>query len=482
MSKKRRDAGHRHSARSLPEQGIRRFEMPFSASPPRLINPELGLPNLVSRATAAACYTIDVTLLDTPDHRLLRSGVRLAHRVLDGRGEWYLGGGDWAPLLPAEQVEPMSHGDLPGAYADLVMPFRRRATLGPVAALTCDRREFWFKDADGRALALLRDECVSVSRGGLITARYREATLTPLPAPSTRTSTGAGLNADQLDWIDRAMASVGATRVEAFPELASRLGAPATGRTDYPEPPLIRPDSTFSTFVSAVLIAHLGAIVAADLAIRAALPGGAEQLAGATGALAAALQGLSSALDPDWLEDLDEELMWLSEQARSTSLLSLLRRERYLNLLERLVTATRNPRLGESSELGTADVLATLLDSALGRLRTQADRLEPRSSDEDWAAASEAATEFTVVRQAVVGVLGKPARRLGRRLAPPLERLVAVRALDEQFASLRDGVAELDPLAAFEAGRRYEIGAHSVANARADFLTAWGRAVAELDA
>ena len=64
--------------------------MPYSAPAPRMVNPELGLHNLVARAGHNAAYEIDVTLLDAPDHRLIRSGVLLAHRVLDGRGEWFL--------------------------------------------------------------------------------------------------------------------------------------------------------------------------------------------------------------------------------------------------------------------------------------------------------------------------------------------------------------------------------------------------------
>ena len=463
-----------------------RFEMPFSADPPRLINPDLGLPNLVSRTSANASYTIDVTLLDTPDHRLLRTGVLLAHRVLDGRGEWYLGGLGWVPLLPAEQIEPMSQADLPPDFADLVMPFRRRATLGPIAALTCERREFFFKDGTGRVLALLRDERVTISRGGLITARFREATLSPV---------GAGLTVDQLDWLDRAMASVGATKVAEFPELTSRLGAPATGRTDYPEPQLIRPDSPFAMFVSAVLTAHLRGIVQGDLAVRSGLPGGAEQVAAATRSLAAALQGLSAALDPDWLEDLDEELMWLSEQAgaaieaprprgadphRTESLMALLRRERYLNLLERLVTASRVPRIGDSSELETAEVLATLLDSALGRFWIQAERLSVTGSPQEWEAAATAAHELTIVRQAVVGVLGKQARTLGRRLAKSLVRLDLVQSHTAGAVVAQHDVDGLDSLSAFEAGRRYEMELSAARTARADFLTAWAKAVRKL--
>ena len=54
--------------------GQRFYDLPYSAAAPRLINPDLGLHNLVARAGHNAAYTIDVTLLDAPDHRLIRSG------------------------------------------------------------------------------------------------------------------------------------------------------------------------------------------------------------------------------------------------------------------------------------------------------------------------------------------------------------------------------------------------------------------------
>ena len=91
--------------------------MPFSSAEPRLINPDVGLHNLVARGGHNAPYTIDVTLLDAPDHRLIRSGVLLAHRVLDGRGEWFLTAPDWQPLLPKDRIELMGHADLPDDLA-----------------------------------------------------------------------------------------------------------------------------------------------------------------------------------------------------------------------------------------------------------------------------------------------------------------------------------------------------------------------------
>ena len=87
--------------------GQRYYDMPYSAATPRLINPDLGLHHLVARAGHNAAYEISVTLLDAPDHRLIRSGVLLAHRVLDGRGEWYITAPDWQPLLPEDRIELM---------------------------------------------------------------------------------------------------------------------------------------------------------------------------------------------------------------------------------------------------------------------------------------------------------------------------------------------------------------------------------------
>jgi hypothetical protein len=85
--------------------GQRYYDMPYSAAAPRMINPDLGLHHLVARAGHNAAYEISVTLLDAPDHRLIRSGVLLAHRVLDGRGEWYITAPDWQPLLPKDRIE-----------------------------------------------------------------------------------------------------------------------------------------------------------------------------------------------------------------------------------------------------------------------------------------------------------------------------------------------------------------------------------------
>ena len=214
---------------------------PTAPPRPRLINPDLGLHNLVARAGHNAAYEIDVTLLDAPDHRLIRSGVLLAHRVLDGRGEWFMTAPDWQPLLPKDRIELMGHADLPEEFADLLRPFRRRATLGPVAALNCDRREFALRDDRGTTLALLRDDKVTVRRGGLTTARYREVMITPI---------GPGLTDEQVAWLDRAFIQAGATCVPRFPRLVPGWVPRPPGRPTCRMPEPFDADAPFKKFVS----------------------------------------------------------------------------------------------------------------------------------------------------------------------------------------------------------------------------------------
>ncbi len=510
------------------------FDMPYSGPSPRLINPDLGLHNLVTRAGHNAGYTIDVTLLDAPDHRLIRSGVLLAHRVLDGRGEWYLGAPNWAPLLPEERIEPMGQGDVPQEFADLVRPFRRRATLGPVAALTCERREFALRDDRGTTMALVRDDKVTVRRGGLTTARFREVMLTP---------TGPGLTSEQAAHLHRQLTGAGGTQTPKFPELVTRLGAPATGMTDFPQLDVLGDQQYFAQFVSTLLGTRLREILEADLAIGAGDPSGAVRLRDRAAQLRLELQGLSAVLDPDWTQDLDEELSWLVGEANralesvsradgaldradgadgalesvgradgalqrvggadrtlrraaggaerngqtspgSTALGALqarLRGERYLTVLERLVTATRSPKAGDSSSVPTRKVLSGLLDANRSRLLKYASRLSLDASPQSWEGAATAIANLVGVCDVAVHVLPKEAEKLRQRLEPTSELLSE--ALDHwtKAEEIKDRVAEATPEDAFALGRSYEQQLGQVRVAQDAFLTGWAKTAKKLD-
>lgn len=456
------------------------FDMPYSGSAPRLIKPDLGLYNLVARAGHNAGYTIDVTLLDAPDHRLIRSGVLLAHRVLDGRGEWYLGAPQWVPVLPDERIEPMGQGDLPQQLAELVRPFRRRATLGPVAALTCERREFALRNDRGTTLALVRDDKVTVRRGGLTTARFREVMLTPA---------GPGLTHDQAAHLHRQLSGAGGTQVARFPKLVNRLGAPATGPTDFPRLEGVGQQPHFAQFVSALLGTRLRQMLEADLAYGDGDLDAAAHLRDHSRRLLTELSGLKAVLDPDWTDDLHEELTWLAGQAErelargpkdAAVLAGPLRGERYLTLMDRLVTATRSPKVGGSSTLGTAEVVERLLDSATHRLRASVDGLQADGDPASWESAAAALSELSDGCVVAAHVLPERAETLQRRLAPARELLAEATAHWRRAEEVRTGALEATPAEAFDLGRTYEHELAVVHRARESFVRVWTKTARKL--
>ena len=68
-----RRAARRHTPSTRPP-GQRFYDLPYSAPAPRLINPISGCTTWWPGPATTPAYEIDVTLLDAPDHRLIRSG------------------------------------------------------------------------------------------------------------------------------------------------------------------------------------------------------------------------------------------------------------------------------------------------------------------------------------------------------------------------------------------------------------------------
>lgn len=483
--------------------GQRLFDMPYSAQVPSPVRPDLGLASLVARAGHNAGYDIDLTLLDAADHRLIRTGVLLAHRVLDGRGEWYLGAPDWVPLLPKELILPMGQAEIPDELADLIRPFRRGAPLSPVAALRCERREFAVRDGAGVTLALLRDDKVTVRRNGLTTARYREVMMTPV---------GPGLDAAQGEWLGQCLTGVGATEIDRFPRLVRRLGAPATGPSDLP-PPTNATSGTFGQFLTQLIGAGARDLIAGDLAITQNVAGADARLIESAEILRDRLEGLRPVLGEDWVSDVVEDIDWLiapaesdpvrfgparwaDEDGPSDALAALggpggyvapehrdgppqvgcparLHSLRYLSLLERLVAAARAPRTGAGVALPAVEGVEGVYAAAVARLVRAADRLAVEGTSQTWDAAWSAAQG--VSQAAVIRSLVDPeltAHEL-ERLAPAFALLERAAEADLGAAAVLERVDDLTPAEAFEAGRRFERDREGARDVRSEFVSRW---------
>lgn len=453
---------------ALPPPEVLRFEVPYTAASPRLINPAIGLASLVPGPRPQSSYTIDVTLLDSPDHRLIRCGVLLAHRVCDGLGEWYLGAQGWGPDLDKEQTEPMGAGDLPERFADLVRPFRRIGPLGPVAALTAERRESVFTDVSGHALAEVRDEKVTIRRGGLTTARFREVTVGPV---------GSGLTETQRAFLVATLSTLGATQVEAFPALVQRLGAPANGRSDYPRPRPLDADATVSAWLANLIATRLHALIEADLSIR---QGDAERvtaLARSAIRMRTEIAGLADLFDRDWREDIDDDLGWLLA-APQTDIPGRLRSERYVTMLEQLVTAARGPQIGDIAGDPAKPALRELLVTAADRFAARANALSTTAPDAEWQSLNRSLQQVLDVGTVAAHLNPKPTRRLRDRLLPLRDQLASCSG--GELEQLAVEAAALPGPEAFELGRRYQRELGDRVAIRGAWLDHWARQSAKL--
>ena len=170
------------------------------------------------------------------------------------------------------------------------------------------------------------------------------------------------------------------------------------------------PRASFKKFVSQLVALRLRQIVEADLAIRGGDLGAVDRLADQAARLRLELKGLSVVLDPEWVEDLYDELGWISLDGRLVQfgdghdrLTSRLRSERYLTVLERLVAAVRAPKLADQRSDPAGEVLAGLVSIAVTRMGRCADQLNVDSADEEW----EEAWQEMGRLEWVVGVAGQ---------------------------------------------------------------------------
>jgi CHAD domain-containing protein len=163
-----------------------------------------------------------------------------------------------------------------------------------------------------------------------------------------------------------------------------------------------------------------------------------------------------------------------------------LRDERYLALLDALLSAAQEPRLSARASESAASLLPRLVGKPWNRLAiggrdvVGAGELDPLAPDAVWHAVRIRGKRARYAAEAVAGVLGGEAAELASALAKVQELLGehqdAVIAADTWL-----GIANADPddhALAVTAGRLYERERASVRAARAAFPAAWRNATA----
>lgn len=436
------------------------FEVDFDAPSPSLISAPVGMA-LVSNLSLEAGHR-RVTVFDAADERLLRAGVVVAHRMLDGRGEWYLSAPTWEPRLPSERVEPMtSSGGLPDEFARLIEPIARRAPLESVATLEVSQHDYLLLAENETPMALVTDEMVKVSRDQREASEYRQVTVSPEAAMTKR----------QVNAVVEAMRGMGAARVEDFPSIQQRLGAPATGMTDFPAVHPLRGNATMEELVTAVFAADLWSIAALLLDAGQNTRPHVAALNAQLESLKHDLRGLAHALAPSWRE----KMQGLLENVPFDNLSDA--SSAALDVIDELVKEVRAPKLGDIASEEAAPLLLGRAKKAALIMAHRCDALTVDAPDQAWEAALGAAEILAVSSAVAEPVLGKPLLRMARRVQAITEHLRACSTTWDVTAQRLDGLSVQD---AFLLGRQVERLRTSTVAERSRFVEMWPERLGEL--
>ena len=416
------------------------------------------LAGLVPGATAIALPEahLHATYYDTADLRLARWGITLRRR--DGEL-----GPPWTVKLPDENGGPVlarrevrfdgPAAKVPDPAADLVLAFTRTRVLEPVAQLTTIRRPVEIRGHDGRLLAEVVDDSVSVSSSRHSAGSFREVEI-ELHAPGR---SGRRL----LDAATSRLIGVGCIAEAPMPKLARALGEPATRPPDVVVTPLVA-DATVVDLVRHAMARSVAQILRHDPGVRLGDdPEHVHQLRVGARRLRSDLRSFAPLLERDRLVPVRAELGWLgtevgavrdtdvladrlsthiatlpetdapsgarllrrlaneADEARSV-MLSALRGARYLELLDTVVDLAATPPFKEASVLtdrSPDQVAAKIARRPWRRLAEAVDGLGDEPSDADLHQVRILAKRCRYAAEAVAPIIGPVGTRFAAAVA-----------------------------------------------------------------
>jgi CHAD domain-containing protein len=420
--------------------------------------PAFGLPDLdgVIDGLAASALPerhLDAVYYDTPDLRLARRGITVRHRTGEDDG--------WTVKLPAGDEEsgpalvrtelhfPGTRGSgVPASALDLVRAHVRTSTFGSVARLRTRRTPVELRDEDGRRLAEVVDDEVSVLAGRRVAARFREVEVElDETAPPVL-----------LDRIVRRLRDAGAGEPDQTPKLVRALGWQAT-RPPEPVPSELGDDAMVSAVVREALVTAVTRILHHDPGVRLGDdPEDVHQARVGTRRLRSDLRTFRSLIEPDWLTTTRAELQWLggelgavrdadvllerlqrqtaelsTRDARGVAallrhlmvqrdlarvaLLEAMRSERYVTLLELVIAAADGVPVVPEDDKPARDVLPELVRGPFTHVRRAVESLDRDPPDEALHQVRIRAKRARYAAEAAAPVAGKPARALAKALA-----------------------------------------------------------------
>jgi CHAD domain-containing protein len=457
-------------------------------------------------ASEPSTERLSTTYFDTADLRLSRWGCSLRHRVGEG----------WTVKLPSttegsllergEHLFPGGPARPPEAAVDLVRAYVRTSSLAPVARLRTLRTTIRLASTDGRTLATLVDDEVSVLDGRHVAARFREVELEAADELS---------NVD-LEAIAAPLRRAGAADADGTPKHIRALGPVAVGAPEL----LVRDLGARPSLRDVVALALTSSVIRllrSDAGVRLGDdPEAVHRARVAVRRLRAHLRTYRGVLDPGWSRSLREELGWLGgglgrlrdadvlygrmrtsagalpeadgaaaarvlrrlrddRQAARAATLAARRSGRYVELLERLVAGAQAPPALEEASAAATEALPRLMDRPWRHLSSAMDALTSESSEETLHAARIRAKQARYAAESMAVVYGKPARVFADRAAELQDILGEHQDAVTAEAWLREAAGTAGPRTAFVAGELAARERRAAARARRRWPTAWKR-------
>ncbi|MFD6426749.1 CHAD domain-containing protein [Streptomyces sp. NPDC060198] len=444
--------------------------------------PGIGLPDLIGVARTAASVPrgvveLDAVYYDTEDFRLTAGSVTLRRRTGGDDAGWHVK----FPVAPGVRDEiraPLS-ATLPDALAELIRSRVRDRPVVPVVRLLSSRDVHHLADAEGRLLAELSVDTVLAER---LTEDGAGATVGWTEIEVELADDG---DPAYLDAVEERLAAAGVRPSASASKVARALAETAPGEWSAQGAGDEEPGDTAGGQVLAHLRRQIGTIVTLDPAVRRDLPDAVHRMRVATRRLRSAFKTYRKVLERTVTDPVGAELKWLAaelgtvrdhevlearlshrvDEVESALLLgpvrgrlerwgaveragarrrvlAVLDGERYLALLGALDALLAHPPLLPAAGEDAAGTLtrAVLKDHDRLTARVQHALDLPPGPGRDLAMheARKAAKRTRYAGEAARPVLGKPAKRLAKR----------VKAVQSLLGDHQDGVIAREALRA----------------------------------
>jgi CHAD domain-containing protein len=356
---------------------------------------------------------LSTVYFDTDDFRLARWSLSFRYRAGQGWTVKLPGEGSGALLIRDEVVFEGSPATPPRGAVDLVKGYVRRAELVPKVRLRTVRRGVLLNDAQGRLIADVVDDRVSVLDGQRVIGGFRELEV------ETTDDTPPGL----LKALLLPLRDAGAGAPDPTPKYVRAIGG---ADVISPEVVLVAPakSASLGEVVTHAIASSVIRLLRHDPVVRLDTdPEGVHQARVATRRLRSDLRTFGIVLDPEWTAVLRLELGWLGGElggARDADV-----------LLKRLTAHVR--AVPDASGDGARRVIGAL---AQRRAQTHAGLLEALRSDRYLELIDQ------LIEAAQTPALIEPkAGRGATKALPPLVRSTW-RALDKSVKALPDQPAD----------------------------------------